>query len=105
MGKLKPVWTEQSELFCRIVFLGILLYTLNVSQTSAATAKFRGLWVDGFGSGFLNAAEVKKLAEDCRKYNFNAVFVEMRKRGDAFYLPTNRAPLSSLPTSMRFRRS
>ena len=98
MGKLKPVWTEQSELFCRIVFLGILLYTLNVSQTSAATAKFRGLWVDGFGSGFLNAAEVKKLAEDCRKYNFNAVFVEMRKRGDAFYLPhaPNTEPRSSL---------
>ena len=52
---------------------------------AAFTSEFRGLWVDAFGPGFFNAGQVKKLAADCRKYNFNAVVVEMRRRGDAFY--------------------
>jgi len=101
MGKLKRVWTEQAKLFCRIVFFCILLCSLNPFQISAATAKFRGIWVDGFGPGFLNQLEVQKLAADCRKYNFNAVFVEMRKRGDAFYVPhePNNEPRSSLVAS------
>jgi uncharacterized lipoprotein YddW (UPF0748 family) len=41
--------------------------------------------VDAFGPGFFNVQQVKKLANDCRNYNFNAVLVEMRRRGDAFY--------------------
>ena len=49
--------------------------------------EFRGLWVDAFGAGFFNTNQVRKLVEDCRKYNFNAVIVEMRRRGDAFYNP------------------
>jgi uncharacterized lipoprotein YddW (UPF0748 family) len=48
-------------------------------------SEFRGLWVDAFGPGFFNPEQVRKLAADCRKYNFNAVIVEMRRRGDAFY--------------------
>lgn len=52
---------------------------------AANAAEFRGLWVDSFGPGFLNAEEVKKLVKDCRQYNFNALVVEMRRRGDAFY--------------------
>ena len=52
---------------------------------SSAAGEFRGLWVDAFGPGFFNAGQVKKLAADCRKYNFNAVIVEMRRRGDSFY--------------------
>lgn len=50
-------------------------------------AEMRGLWVDAFGTGFRNKKEVTQLVEHCRKYNFNAVFVQMRKRGDAYYLP------------------
>src|SRR5262245_3455618 len=47
----------------------------------------RGLWVDAFGPGFQDRQQVKQLVSDCRKYKFNAVFVQMRKRADAFYLP------------------
>jgi len=59
--------------------------TLYLAPLRSSAAEFRGLWVDAFGPGFFNAAQVKKLAADCRKYNFNAVIVEMRRRGDAFY--------------------
>lgn len=49
--------------------------------------EFRALWVDAWGSGFLTAGEVTTLVNRCRTYNFNAVIVQMRRRGDAFYVP------------------
>ncbi len=58
----------------------------------AQTNEFRGMWVDAWGTGFLNANEVTQLINDCRAYNFNAIVVQMRRRGDAFYnnvLPGN----------------
>jgi len=62
----------------------VILAWLSLSAM-ASPPEFRGLWVDAFGPGFFNAAQVKKLVADCRKYNFNAVLVQMRRRGDAFY--------------------
>jgi uncharacterized lipoprotein YddW (UPF0748 family) len=62
-----------------------LLTCFVVVGANASAGEFRGLWVDGFGPGFFNEQQVTKLASDCRKYNFNAVLVEMRRRGDAFY--------------------
>jgi uncharacterized lipoprotein YddW (UPF0748 family) len=61
-------------------------------------AELRGIWVDAYGPGLFNAEQVKKLVEDCRKYNFNAVFVQVRQRGDALYLPqgTNQEPRNIL---------
>ena len=53
----------------------------------AADGEFRGIWVDAWGAGFLTPTEAEKLIADCRTYNFNAVIVQMRRRGDAFYIP------------------
>ena len=43
------------------------------------------MWVDAWGTGFLNASQVTQLVADARAYNFNAIVVQMRRRGDAFY--------------------
>ncbi|MEK7684510.1 MAG: family 10 glycosylhydrolase [Verrucomicrobiota bacterium] len=64
-------------------FLGCLLWAALVARSS----EFRGLWVDAWGAGFLNSSQTSQLVSDCRKYNFNAVVVQMRRRGDAFYMP------------------
>jgi uncharacterized lipoprotein YddW (UPF0748 family) len=53
----------------------------------AQSNEFRGVWVDAWGTGFLNASQVTQLIADCRAYNFNAIVVQMRRRGDAFYTP------------------
>ncbi len=47
--------------------------------------EFRGLWVDSFHAGLRNSNEVRKLVADARAAHFNALFVEVRRRGDAFY--------------------
>jgi len=62
------------------------------SYASPDSSAFRGLWVDAFGPGFFSVEQVQKLATDCRNYNFNAVIVEMRRRGDAFYFPGPKNP-------------
>ena len=47
--------------------------------------EFRGLWVDTFHPALRTATEVRQLVADARAGGFNAVLVEVRKRGDAYY--------------------
>lgn len=65
--------------------LSVALYATTPAQ--AQSNEFRGIWVDAWGTGFLNASQVTQLIADCRAYNFNALVVQMRRRGDAFYTP------------------
>ncbi len=51
----------------------------------SATPELRGWWVDTFHAGLRNASEVAQLVANARAGNFNALFVEVRKRGDAYY--------------------
>lgn len=64
--------------------LGLLCWAL---PAPAQTNEYRAYWVDAFGAGFRSAAEVTTLVNDLRSGRFNAVFVEVRKRGDAYYTP------------------
>lgn len=52
---------------------------------SASAQEFRGLWVDAFHPGFRSRSEVTRLIADARAGHFNALVVEIRKRGDAYY--------------------
>ncbi|MBA4149187.1 MAG: fibronectin type III domain-containing protein [Verrucomicrobia bacterium] len=73
---------------CRSKFKLLTATLLAVSSLATAQAdEFRGVWVDAWGAGFLNASQVTTLVNQCRTYNFNAVIVQMRRRGDAFYMP------------------
>ncbi|MGI8604130.1 MAG: family 10 glycosylhydrolase [Verrucomicrobiales bacterium] len=52
---------------------------------TASAQEFRALWADTFHAGLRNAAEVTALVTAARRGNCNAVVVEVRKRGDAYY--------------------
>jgi uncharacterized lipoprotein YddW (UPF0748 family) len=51
----------------------------------AQTPELRGFWVDAFHAGLRNATEARQVIADARAGGFNAVFVQVRKRGDAYY--------------------
>jgi uncharacterized lipoprotein YddW (UPF0748 family) len=51
----------------------------------APTAEWRAIWVDSWGTGFLNPAQTQELVDTCRAANINTLIVEMRKVGDAYY--------------------
>lgn len=64
----------------------VLAATLMATASAFAQSnEFRAMWVDAWGTGFLNASQVTQLIADARAYNFNAIVVQMRRRGDAFY--------------------
>lgn len=74
---------------CKFFALAMFLMAARVE---AQTNEFRALWVDAWGTGFLNASQATTLINHCRTYNFNAIVVQMRRRGDSFYnntLPGN----------------
>ncbi|MGI8906633.1 MAG: family 10 glycosylhydrolase [Candidatus Sumerlaeaceae bacterium] len=80
---------KTGSIFSRIVLAAFAVFSLLVLAPSPAraAAEFRGVWVDAWGAGFLTPAEVTTLVNRCTTYNFNAVVVQMRRRGDAFYMP------------------
>lgn len=51
----------------------------------AKQAELRAFWVDGFNDGFKTAAQCDLLLSRLRAMHANAVFVQMRKRADAYY--------------------
>jgi hypothetical protein len=51
----------------------------------AHASEMRAFWCDAWGKGFKTPAQTEQLVDFAAKYGFNAVFVEVRKRGDAYY--------------------
>ncbi|HKB18077.1 MAG TPA: family 10 glycosylhydrolase [Candidatus Dormibacteraeota bacterium] len=47
--------------------------------------QYRALWVDAFHDGIKSQAQVRKLVADARRGNLNALFVQVRKSGDAYF--------------------
>ena len=48
--------------------------------------ELRAVWVDAFHDGFKTPQQVDDLVAWARAANLNALFVQVRKRGDAYYL-------------------
>ncbi len=71
----------------RALAASFVLALFTTTHIPAQSNEFRSVWVDAWGTGFLNAGQVTQLIADCRAYNFNAIVVQMRRRGDAFYTP------------------
>lgn len=59
------------------------------AQSAPATTEgmneFRAFWVDAWGSGYENSSATTTMLDYVQSCNANAVLVEMRKRGDAYY--------------------
>lgn len=63
-------------------FAALILAALT---TVTQADEFRALWADAFHTGFRTPAQTTQLVVDARRGNFNAIVVQMRKRGDAYY--------------------
>jgi uncharacterized lipoprotein YddW (UPF0748 family) len=51
----------------------------------ASAQEFRGIWVDAWGEGFKTPEQVSLLVDTAYANHFNALLVQVRKRGDAYY--------------------
>lgn len=55
------------------------------SPIALGAPQFRALWVDAFHDGMKSPAQVEKLVADAHRANLNALIVQVRKRGDAYF--------------------
>ncbi|HRU51644.1 MAG TPA: family 10 glycosylhydrolase [Planctomycetota bacterium] len=52
-----------------------------------AKNEFRAAWVDTWNNGALTDAQIQSTLKNLKQYGYNAVVVQIRRRGDAFYFP------------------
>lgn len=73
---------------CALLPLALLLLAVPLfaqAPTPSARPELRAFWVDGFNDGFKTPAQCDTLLARLRAMHCNAVFVQMRKRADAYY--------------------
>jgi uncharacterized lipoprotein YddW (UPF0748 family) len=70
---------------CLMVVACFLFTSMTMAFWPFRPVEYRGLWVDAFSPGFHTPAEVEALVQTARDYNYNALFVEVRKMCDAYY--------------------
>jgi uncharacterized protein (TIGR03437 family) len=72
-----------------IVLVGLSLVLLSAhilaQEQLQPTAQYRGFWVDTFNTSLNNHNDVLAIVNSARLANCNALFVQVRRRGDAWY--------------------
>jgi len=71
-----------------VLFAAVLLIGLGMGSPNAAapaTARYQAVWVDAFHDGFKTPDQTRQLIEWSRRNGVNALFIEVRKAGDAYY--------------------
>jgi len=67
-----------------------------------AQPQYRAFWVDAFHAGFKSPAEVEQLVEDAVAARANTVIVQMRRRGDVYFLKSLEPPAEDAAYSPNF---
>jgi uncharacterized lipoprotein YddW (UPF0748 family) len=57
----------------------------SASPIAFGPPQYRAIWVDAFHDGMKSPAQVEKLVADAHRANLNALIVQVRKRGDAYF--------------------
>ncbi|NOT62489.1 MAG: family 10 glycosylhydrolase [Acidobacteria bacterium] len=67
------------------LYCGILTLFFSLCAYGQPTAQYRGFWVDTFNTALNNHNDVVKVISECRAARCNALFVQVRRRGDSWY--------------------
>ncbi len=69
------------RLILRLALIAVVL----MGSIAARADEFRGIFADAFNPGFKNHEEVVRMVGAVKEANLNALFVQVRARGDVFY--------------------
>lgn len=75
-----------------------VLFVLPLTASAQPRTEYRAFWVDTFNTSISNHAAVVDVVNKAVSVNANAIFVQVRRRGDAFYLDA----LEPLPQANTF---
>jgi uncharacterized lipoprotein YddW (UPF0748 family) len=70
----------------KLILVSVL--TLLIAGVGAQSQEpwFRGIWIESWNPGMLSPEQVEEFVATIREANINAIFPEVRKVGDAYYL-------------------
>jgi uncharacterized lipoprotein YddW (UPF0748 family) len=68
------------------VIVCLIALVLAPSAEAQVNGQYRAFWVDTYNTRLNNAADVTAIVERAKSAGANAVFVQVRRRGDAWYL-------------------
>ncbi|HWR16460.1 MAG TPA: family 10 glycosylhydrolase [Terriglobales bacterium] len=73
-----------------------------VPDSKVDKPEFRAIWVDGFHAGIRTPEEAAQLVLDAKNGNFNVLIVQVRRRGDAYYINSVEPPVEDPPYDGKF---
>lgn len=73
------------RLACALLLLFVSTPTPVPSPIDYGPPQYRALWVDAFHDGIKSPTQVEKLVADARRANVNALIIQVRKAGDAYF--------------------
>ncbi len=79
-----------------VVLRRMLLAALLAGAELATGQEYRGLWIETFNTALNSPADVDAVVASARAANLNALFVQVRRRGDAWYLASLEPPFAAL---------
>lgn len=75
-----------NSVFCLVFFVVLGLLVLPSFVKAQSRAEYRAFWVDTFNTALNNHADVVNVVNNAKAAKANAIFAQVRRRGDAWYL-------------------
>jgi len=69
-----------------VLLMMTLLVAMATNSAAQPRTEYRAFWVDTFNTVLDNEANVITVVNQARQANANAIFVQIRRRGDSWYL-------------------
>jgi uncharacterized lipoprotein YddW (UPF0748 family) len=77
---------------CGVASVLAAVFLLAANSPVAAQGEYRGFWVDTFNTTLNNHSDVVAVVTNAKASKANALFVQVRRRGDAWYLHSLEPP-------------
>ncbi|MCS6804668.1 MAG: family 10 glycosylhydrolase [Blastocatellia bacterium] len=76
--------------------------SMMASLRQAPTGQFRAFWVDAFNPGFKTPEQIDALITHAKQANVNALLLQVRRRGDSYYLNSLEPPAQDASYNPQF---
>src|SRR5215204_1933210 len=86
----------------RLTFLWILLFLGTSTIEAQVRSEYRAFWVDTFNTNLNNHTDVLTVVNNAKAAKANAIFVQVRRRGDSWYLNSLEPPGDRVPIQPGF---
>ena len=71
---------------CQRIVLALLVLVTSASTEAQVRTEYRAFWVDTFNTNLNNHTDVVNVVNNAKAAKANALFVQVRRRGDSWYL-------------------